>query len=52
MTLNVAADGASTTVTVGADVIPSAIEAAFMGAAAGVAVMFTKGGDGIAVGAV
>ena len=52
LTLKVATVGASTTVTIGADVIASVIEANFSGAATGVAVTVTEGGDGIVVGAV
>ena len=50
--LNVAKVGASTTVTISADVIVSVIDADFSGAATGVAVTVTEGGDGIVVGAV
>jgi len=52
LTLSVAAVGASTTVAVAEEVISKAIEAAFRGAATGVAVMVTRAGDGATVGAV
>ena len=50
--LSVAAVGASTTVIIAADVIAIVIEAALTGAARGVAVTVTRGGDGATAGAV
>jgi hypothetical protein len=52
LTLSVVAAGASATVRAAAAVIASAIEAAFQGAATGVAVTLTSAGDGPVVGAV